>query len=116
MFTYRGNVQVYAVVETGGRQYRVRQGQTITVNKLPVEAGETIELDRVLLVANEGDGGEVAVGQPTVPGAKVIARVVGQERGPKIIVFRYKPKVRYRRKTGHRQHLTRLEIQEIVRE
>jgi len=102
---------VYAVVETGGKQYKVVPGQIIDVEKLPAEAGQTVELDRVLMVA-END--KLAVGHPTVPGAKVIATVVDQVRGEKIIVFKYKPKVRYRRKTGHRQVYTRLAIKEIV--
>jgi large subunit ribosomal protein L21 len=103
---------MYAVVETGGKQYKVEPGGTVEVEKLPVEVGSTVELDRVLLVS--GDDG-VAVGQPLVAGAKVVAEVVEQGKGEKIIVFRYKRKVRYRRKTGHRQPLTRLLVKEIAR-
>jgi len=103
---------MYAVVETGGKQYKVQPDETLQVERLPAEVGATVELDRVLLV---GDGDAVEVGQPTVAGARVIAEVVAQEKGDKIIVFRYKRKVRYRRKTGHRQHLTRLRIKEIAR-
>lgn len=103
---------MYAVVETGGKQYKVAPGDTLEVERLPVEAGATIELDRVLLVA--GDEG-VEVGRPLVAGARVLAEVVEQTKGDKIIVFRYKRKVRYRRKTGHRQRLTRLRIKEIAR-
>lgn len=102
---------MYAVVETGGKQYKVAPGQTIDVEKLPVEAGQTVELDRVLLISEDE---KVAVGSPTVPGAKVVATVVEQVKGEKIIVFKYKPKTRYRRKTGHRQEYTRLAIKEIV--
>jgi len=102
---------VYAVVETGGKQYKVSAGETVDVEKLPYEVGEKIELDRVLLVA---DGNEVQVGQPTVEGAKVLATVTDHLKGPKIIVFKYKPKERYRRKKGHRQSHTRLTIDEIV--
>jgi len=102
---------VYAVVETGGKQYKVSAGDTVHVEKLPFEVGEKIELDRVLLVA---DGNEVQVGQPTVEGAKVLATVTDHLKGPKIIVFKYKPKERYRRKKGHRQSYTRLTIDEIV--
>jgi len=102
---------VYAVVETGGKQYKVGAGDTVDVEKLPFEVGEKIELDRVLLVA---DGNEVQVGQPTVEGAKVLATVTDHLKGPKIIVFKYKPKERYRRKKGHRQSYTRLTIDEIV--
>jgi large subunit ribosomal protein L21 len=103
---------MYAVVETGGKQYKVAPGDTLEVERLPAEAGATIELDRVLLVA--GDEG-VEVGRPLVAGARVVAEVVEQTKGDKIIVFRYKRKVRYRRKTGHRQRLTRLRIKEIAR-
>ncbi|MGQ9675862.1 MAG: 50S ribosomal protein L21 [Chloroflexota bacterium] len=102
---------MYAVVETGGKQYKVAPGQTVDVEKLPVEAGQTVELDRVLLISEDD---KVAVGSPTVPGAKVVATVVEQVKGEKIIVFKYKPKTRYRRKTGHRQEYTRLAIKEIV--
>ncbi len=102
---------MYAVVETGGKQYKVSAGDTVDVEKLPYEVGEKIELDRVLLVA---DGDEVRVGQPTVEGAKVLATVTDQVKGPKIIVFKYKPKERYRRKKGHRQAYSRLMIDEIV--
>lgn len=103
---------MYAVIETGGKQYKVEPGATLQVERLPAEVGSTIQLDRVLLLA---DGDAVHVGQPTVPGARVVAEVVAQEKGEKIIVFRYKRKVRYRRKTGHRQLLTRLRIKEIAR-
>ena len=102
---------MYAVVETGGKQYKVSEGQTIEVEKLPYEVGETIRLDRVLLVAK--DGAEVRVGQPTVEGAAVSATVLDHKRGRKIIVFKYRPKVRYRRKQGHRQTYTHLRIDEI---
>lgn len=102
---------MYAILETGGKQYKVRPGDTLQVEKLPAEPGETIELGRVLMVA---DGDEVSIGTPVVPGAKVLAEVVEQRRGPKIIVFKYKAKVRYRRKMGHRQPLTTLRIKEIV--
>jgi len=102
---------VYAVVETGGKQYRVTVGQTIEVEKLPFAVREKVELDRVLLVA---DGDEVKVGQPTVKGAKILATVVEHGKGKKIIIFKYKPKERYRRKKGHRQAYTRLRIEKIV--
>jgi len=103
---------MYAVVQTGGKQYKVEPGHTLQVELLPVEVGSTIELDRVLLI---GDGDDLQFGQPTVAGARVVAEVVAQEKGDKIIVFRYKSKVRYRRKTGHRQRLTRLLIRDIAR-
>lgn len=85
-------------------------GETIDVERLPAEEGSTVELDQVLLVA---DGENVRVGTPTVEGAKVIAEVVGEGKGEKVIVFKYKPKVRYRRMRGHRQVHTRLAIKEI---
>ena len=102
---------MYAVVETGGKQYKVQPGESLQVELLPADVGSTVELDRVLLIG--GDAG-VEVGRPTVAGARVVAEVVAQEKGDKIIVFRYKRKVRYRRKTGPRQHLTRLLIKEIA--
>lgn len=103
---------MYAVIETGGKQYKVQPNDTLQVEKLPAEVGATVELDRVLLVS---DGDALEMGRPTVAGARVVAEVVAQEKGEKIIVFRYKRKVRYRRKTGHRQRLTRLLIKEIAR-
>jgi len=102
---------VYAVVKASGKQYKVSAGEIIDVDKLSLEVGEKIELDRVLLVA---DGEEVRVGQPTIEGAKVVATVTDHVKGPKIIVFKYRPRQRYRRKKGHRQHYTRLTIDKIV--
>lgn len=86
-------------------------GQTIEVERLPVEEGQTVELDDVRLIAN---GEKVTVGTPTVEGAKVRATVVGQGKGEKVIGMKYKPKVRYRRKIGHRQPYTALAIEEIL--
>src|SRR5712664_2534511 len=103
---------MYAIVETGGKQYRVTPGDTVAVERLTGEPGETLDLDRVLLVAGNGD--QARVGSPGVEGAVVRAEVVEHIRGEKIIVFRYKSKVRYRRKTGHRQSLTRLRITDIL--
>jgi large subunit ribosomal protein L21 len=102
---------VYAIVKSGGRQYRAEEGQSFSVEKLPYEVGEQIELPEVLLLANDA---EVQVGQPTVPGASVKATVIDQYRGKKIFVWKYKPKKRYRRRQGHRQSYTRLRIDEIV--
>ncbi len=101
---------MYAVIETGGKQYKVAPGETLEVELLPVTPGEQVHLDRVLMVA---DGDSVRIGTPTVPGAAVIGTVVGMVKGKKIIVFRYKSKVRYRRKTGHRQRYTRVKIDRI---
>lgn len=102
---------MYAIVESGGRQYRAEEGYSFSVEKLPYEVGDQIELDKVLLLANDD---EVKVGQPTVEGAKVKATIVDQYRGKKIFVWKYKPKKRYRRRKGHRQSYTRLRIDEIV--
>ncbi len=102
---------MYAIVESGGRQYRAEEGQSFSVEKLPYEVGEQIELSNVLLLA---DDAEVRVGQPTVPGATVKATVIDQYRGKKIFVWKYKPKKRYRRRSGHRQSYTRLRVDEIV--
>jgi len=102
---------VYAVVETGGKQYKVSVGETIDVERLPFEIGEKIELDRVLLVA---DGEEVRVGQPTVEGARVLATVTDHGKCRKVIIFKYMPKERYRRKKGHRQFHTQLKIEQII--
>jgi len=104
-------LEIYAIIETGGKQYRVSPGQTIDVERLDVAEGDTVELDRVLLIA---DGDRVTVGTPTVDGAKVVATSQGEGKGEKIIVLKYKPKVRYRKKTGHRQRYTRLVIDKIV--
>jgi large subunit ribosomal protein L21 len=101
----------FAIVRTGGKQHRVEPGQTIEVEKLPAEEGETVELTEVLLVSDEGG---VRQGHPLVDGARVVGRVVKQTRGRKIVVFKYKPKVRYRRKKGHRQAITRLAIEDII--
>ncbi|MEX0786846.1 MAG: 50S ribosomal protein L21 [Dehalococcoidia bacterium] len=103
---------MYAIVRTGGKQYRVEEGRTLTVEKLPAEEGSQVELDHVLMIA---DDGEVTVGTPTIDGARVVANVEGHGRAKKIIVFKYKSKVRTRKKTGHRQHFTRLAVQEILR-
>ncbi len=100
----------YAVIETGGKQYRVVVGDTLSIEKLPVEPGSDITFDRVLMV---GGDGSARVGTPLVAGATVQAQVEQQYRGPKIVVFKYKPKKRYRRRTGHRQSLTRVAITAI---
>jgi large subunit ribosomal protein L21 len=103
---------VYAVVETGGKQYRVSVGQTLDVERLPAPAGSDVALDRVLMVG--GEGGQFQVGTPVVAGAWVVASVDEHHRGEKLIIFKMRAKKRYRRKTGHRQELTRLTIKDIV--
>jgi large subunit ribosomal protein L21 len=102
---------VYAIIESGGKQYRVEPGAVVTLERLPGEVGSQVELDRVLLVS---DGSTIRVGQPTVAGAKVISQIVAQSRGPKIDVFKFKRRKKYRRKTGHRQNLTEVRVAEIV--
>lgn len=102
---------MYAVIETGGKQYRVELGTEIEIDRLDAAPGETIELGRVLLLA---DGDEAQVGRPTVDGATVSASVVGQQQGDKIVVFKYRPKARRRVKKGHRQDLTLVRVSDIV--
>jgi large subunit ribosomal protein L21 len=105
-----GNYMKYAIVEDGGKQYKAIEGGTIDVDRFPAEDGEQIDLERVLLVAEDD---EVSVGTPLIEGAKVQATVVSQIKGPKVVVFKYKPRVRYRVKQGHRQRYTRLIIDSI---
>lgn len=100
----------YAIIETGGKQYRVAVGDRLAIEKLPLEAGADVTFDRVLMVGGEGG---FQVGTPLVAGASVTAQIEEQYRGPKIVVFKYKPKKRYRRRTGHRQSLTRVAITAI---
>jgi large subunit ribosomal protein L21 len=102
---------VYTVVKSGARQYRAAVGETILVERLPVQVGEQLELDQVLLIAGKE---QVKVGHPTVEGAKVLATVVAQEKGPKIQIFKYHSSKRYRQRAGHRQRYTRLRVDEIV--
>jgi large subunit ribosomal protein L21 len=102
---------MYAVIESGSKQYRVELGSEIQVDRLDVQPGDSITLERVLLVA---DGDEAAVGRPTVDGATVSADVLRQERGEKIVVFKYKPKARTRVKKGSRAELTTLRIADIT--
>lgn len=100
---------MYAVIESGSKQYRVTAGDVIQVESLPVQEGDKIELDRVLLIA---DDGKITVGAPTVEGASVKATVKGHGRAKKVII--YKHKKNYHKKQGHRQNFTRLQIDEIT--
>ena len=100
---------MYAIIATGGKQYRVSEGDVIYIEKIDAQVDSTVSFD-VLLVGNEGD---VKVGTPVVEGVKVEGKVVGQVRGDKIIVFKYKSKKNYRRKQGHRQPYTKVEITKI---
>lgn len=102
---------MYAVMETGGRQYRVSPGQELLVEKLPGTTGDEFKVEQVLMVVDEA--GQTLVGRPYIDGARAIATVLGQERGPKILVFKYKPKSNYRRRKGHRQDLTRIRVERI---
>jgi large subunit ribosomal protein L21 len=101
---------VYAVLKTGGKQFRVAVGDKINVEKLPNAVGEQVTLTDVLMIENEG---AVTVGKPTVAGAQVVAQVVGAGLGDKVIHFDYRNKHRRRKTIGHRQEFTRLEISEI---
>ncbi|QAA31516.1 MULTISPECIES: 50S ribosomal protein L21 [Clostridium] len=101
---------MYAVVKTGGKQFRVQEGDVIFVEKLEAEVESTVELTEVLAVAKDG---ELKVGTPVVEGAKVVAKVAAQGKAKKIIVFKYKRKKDYRRKNGHRQPYTKLVIEKI---
>lgn len=101
---------MYAIIETGGKQYRVQEGDTLFVEKLDVAEGDVITLEKVLAVSKDGN---LNVGNPVVEGAKVEAKVLEQGKGKKIIVFKYKPKKDYRRKQGHRQPYTKLLIEKI---
>ncbi len=103
---------MYAIIERGGKQYRVSAGQSVEVDRMPAGVGDTIELGNVLLVADDGD---IVIGTPVVEGAKVRATVVEQGRGRKITVFKFRPGNRYQRKQGHRQGYTRLRIESILR-
>jgi len=101
----------YAVIENGGKQYTVRPGQSLKVAKMDAADASSIDLDRVLMISKDG---QVKIGRPFVEGAKVTAQVVSQGRHPKITVFKYKNKTRYKRTMGHKQHFTEIQITEIV--
>ncbi len=101
---------MFAVIQSGGKQYRVSPGDLLRVEKLNGEVGDQISFENVLLV---GGDDESRVGQPVVPGASVIGTIVDQTRGDKILVFKFKRRKMYRRKTGHRQYLTAVRIEEI---
>ena len=101
---------MYAIIETGGKQYRVQEGDVITVEKLDVNAGDKVELDKVLVLS---DDNVLKVGTPYVEGAKVIAEAVENGKGKKVIIFKYKAKKDYRKKQGHRQPYTMIEIKSL---
>lgn len=101
---------MYAVIETGGKQYKVSVGDRVDVELLPGNPGDVIELARVLMLV---DGDQVQVGKPVLEQAKVTARILATKRAPKVVIFKYRAKERYRRKAGHRQNLTQLQIESI---
>ena len=101
----------YAIVETGGKQYKVSQGDTIFVEKIGSEKGASLNLEKVLLVSDEG---KVQIGKPYLPGFKVLCEVLGEMKGEKVISFKYRRRKGYRKKIGHRQQLTHLKVQELI--
>ena len=102
---------MYAVIQTGGKQYRVQPGQTLSVEKLPGDLGDSVNFDDVLLVAGED---KVTVGKPTVAGAKVTASIVEQGKDKKVVVYKFQRRKNYRRRYGHRQLFTSIKIDEVV--
>jgi large subunit ribosomal protein L21 len=103
----------YAIIEDGSKQYKATEGETIEVDHYDSEVGEQIDLPRVLMIV---DGENCTIGTPTISGAKVQATVVSHIKGPKVVIFKYTPKKRYRVKKGHRQQYTRLQIDSIITE
>ena len=107
-----GGEKIYAIIEVGGKQYKVAPKQTIEVERLDVPEGGKVELDKVLFIGGDKD---TLVGNPIIKGAKVVATSLGETKGEKVIVFKYKSKVRYRRKRGHRQTYTKILVNEIIK-
>jgi large subunit ribosomal protein L21 len=101
---------MYAIIETGGKQYRIQEGDILRVEKLDIPEGETVEFDKVLAISK---GDSFSVGQPYLEGTKVLGKVLNHGKGKKVIVFKYKAKKNYRRKQGHRQPFTRVQIENI---
>ncbi|MGI6143792.1 MAG: 50S ribosomal protein L21 [bacterium] len=102
---------MYAIIETGGKQYKVQPGDVVFVEKLPGEVGEKVEFDQVLALK---DNEQLQVGTPYIEGARVVAKVLEQDKHKKILVFKYKAKSNYRRRYGHRQPYTRVLVEEII--
>lgn len=107
-----GGAKIYAIIEIGGKQYKVAPKQTLEVERLAIPEGDNVDLDKVLFIG--GDENTI-VGNPVIKGAKVVATSLGETKGEKVIVFRYKAKVRHRSKRGHRQPYTKLLIKEIMK-
>ena len=110
--TAEGSIGLYAIVEDQGQQYTLRKGDVLNLARRPARPGQQLDLERVLLLR---DGDQLTVGQPLVPGVKVTAKVLEEIKDRKVIVFKYKSSVRYRRLTGHRQKYCRVQIIDIVR-
>ena len=110
-FLYGGE-NIYAIIEVGGKQYKVAPNQTIEVERLDIPEGDRVELDKVLFI---GEDKNALVGNPTIKGAKVVATSLGEANGEKVIIFRYKAKVRYRSKRGHRQTYTKILVNQIIK-
>lgn len=110
-FLYRGE-KIYAIIEIGGKQYKVAPKQTIEIERLDVPEGDIVELDKVLFIGGDKD---TLVGNPIIKGARVVATSLGETKGEKVIVFKYKSKVRYRNKRGHRQTYTKILVNEIIK-
>lgn len=107
----RGGALMYAIIETGGKQYKVQEGDSIRIEKIDLADGELVKFDKVLLLSNEGS---ITAGKPFIEGASVEATVENQGKAKKIIVFKYKAKKDYRKKQGHRQPYTQVKIEKIV--
>ncbi|MBI3013063.1 MAG: 50S ribosomal protein L21 [Elusimicrobia bacterium] len=104
---------MYAIIEAGGKQYRVEKGTRLNVEKIPQDAGAAVEFSQVLLVGSE-NGSPAKIGQPYVPNTKVSATILKHFRAPKVIIFKKRPKKGYKKMQGHRQNLTQIEIKEIA--
>jgi len=103
---------MFAVIQTGGKQYRVKQGDTIEIERIAGLPGEEVTFDKVLLI---GDGNDYAIGQPNVAGSKVLGELLRHDRGEKIVIGKFKRRRKYRRKTGHRQEISVVRIKEIIK-
>jgi len=105
-------MSAFAVIKTGGKQYKVSVGEKLTIEKLDVEEGKSVEFDEVLMIADE-DKGIVKIGRPFINGAKVVAKALGEGKGDKVTIVKFKAKKRYKKKQGHRQMFTEVEIEQI---